>query len=413
MKQGFCATNMLLIFTLSIVLITGCREEPTPSLFDPDKQGGPTPMITEIIPPDSCLAGITLMTFKGENFSTNPDENFVFFNELRVNVLNASKTELKLKSPNLIGDSIKIKIAVHGAELFSNIIYYKLEYTAYEYGGINQSSDAYGLAYDNDGNIYVSFAANNSIVKITPAEEQAAYVDAKAIGFFKTMKMGPGGYLYAGRTKFIYQVPPGGVSIEQFGEILPQVVNDFDFDPDKNIFVASKNGIYCVRPDGSNKLSTDHPNTTLKSLRVFNGYVYVAGDYTGSDKNVVQKGIWRNKIISSEGDLDATELVFDWSSFIGEFGPNMLAITFAEDGDLYVGADAGDAITVIHPNPDGNYVNGNTEPLFPEVLTPQSTVFCWDNGQYLFVNRKGPNDEDKRLIRITMGKKSAPYYGRQ
>jgi len=412
MKKGFCATNMLLILALSIILITGCGEEPTPSLFDPDKQDGPTPMITEIIPPDNCLAGITLMTFKGQNFSINPDENFVFFNELRVNVLTASTTELTLKSPNLVGDSIKIKMAVHGAELFSNIIYYKMEYTAYEYGGINQSSDAYGLAYDNEGNIYVSFAANNSIVKITPEEEQKTYV-ASAGGFFKTMKMGPGGYLYTGRTKFIYQVPPGGGSIEQFGAILPQVVNDFDFDPDNNIFVASKNGIYCVRPDGTNKLSADYPTTTLKSLRVFNGYVYAAGDYTGTDQNAVKKGIWRNKITSSEGGLDNKELVFDWGSLVGEFGPNLLAITFAEDGDLYMGADAGDAITVIHPNPDGNYVNGSTAPLFPEVLTPQSTVFCWDDGQYLFVNRKGPKDEDKRLIRVTMGKKSAPYYGRQ
>ena len=168
MKNCFYAINTLMILALSIVLITSCGEKPTPSLFDPDKQYGLSPIITEIIPPDSCLAGITFMTFKGQNFLTNPDENFVFFNEYRINVLTASATELTLKSPNLVGDSIKIKMAVHGAELFSNIIYYKIEYTAYEYARINQYSDAYGLAYDNDGNVYVSLGANNSIVKITP-----------------------------------------------------------------------------------------------------------------------------------------------------------------------------------------------------------------------------------------------------
>ena len=405
--------GVIILLTLSLIssLFVGCGDEVTSSLWDPEKVTAPNPVITQITPPDSALAGITILTIAGQNFSSNVDENFVYFDAHKVDVITASETELTLKTPNIIGDSIQIKIAVHGAENFSNIVYYILEYTAYEYGGIDHFSDAYGLAYDNEDNVYVSLGSYD-ILQITPEEEQITYVTG-APGFFKMMKMGPGGTLYAGRTKFIYQVPPGGGSIGQFGTKLSKSVNDFDFDPDGNIFVACKDAIYCVKPDGTNSLSLDCPSYNLKSLRVYNGYVYVAGEYSGTDANETKKGVWRNKITSSTGDLDVLELAFNWSDFAGEFGANILSLTFDIDGGMYIGADAEAAITIIFPNADGNYVNGETKTLYPEVLKPESTALCWDNGNYLFVNRKGPLDEDKRLIRVTMPKKGAPYYGRK
>lgn len=412
MKERILGINIFLLLILIYIFQIGCAKETSPSLWDPNTPSGSTPEITEIIPPIWALSGVTEITIKGNNFSDNMGENFVYFNEVPAEQLSASTTEIVVKAPLLVGDSIAIKIAVHGSELFSSVIVYRLEYTQLEYGDINEFSDAYGLACDLQDNIYVSLGSSK-IVKITPDQEQVDFVDLTP-GFFKSMKIGPGGSLYAARTKFIYKAPPeGGATIPRFTGRMPQSVTDFDFDANGNIFVSARYGIYCVKSDASFIKSADYPSTTFSSIRVYNGYVYVSGEYSGTDTNIPQKAIWRNQITSADGDLGATELTFDWFAFAGEFASTVMAITFDEDGYLYAGLDDENAITVILPNIDGNYLNGSTEQLYPGVLTPPSFIFCWGNSQYLFVNRKGINPESQRLLRITMGKNSAPYYGRQ
>jgi len=60
-----------------------------------------------------------------------------------------------------------------------------------------------------------------------------------------------------------------------------------------------------------------------------------------------------------------------------------------------------------------NYLPENVEPLYASVLMPPATVMAWGTGQYMYVNRRSINNTLKRVIRVTMGKNSAPYYGRQ
>lgn len=411
MKKLYSIGLFIISLSILVAFFSSCKNTVTQSLWDPSKQGRPQPTIDNIDPSDGALAGVTVMMIKGQNFSADAGENFVWFNEQQGTVVSATATELHVKPPNIVGDSIKVKIAVHGAELFSNIVIYKLEYSVMEYGEIDKFSDAYGLACDVQDNIYVS-QGNLAIVKITPDQEKTDYVTA-APGFFKAMKMGPGGELYAARTRFVYKGPAGGGSISQFSARLGQSVNDIDFDENGNIFVAAKYGIYCVKPDGSNLQSASYPDMILNAIRIFNGCVYVAGDYSGADAGIAKKAIWRNKINSTEGELGANELAFDWETFSGAVDANILSITFAEDGDLLIGADDGDAVTMVHPNPDGNYLNGSSEALYPEVLVPPATYMVWGTGKYLYVNRKSTDLEMQRLLRITMRKKSAPYYGRK
>lgn len=402
----------LSIFTFIsiLILILGCENEYPPSIYDKESEGNPSPEITSVEPAEGAFAGIDDITITGKSFSSSMDEIFVYFNGTVATILSASTTQLLVRAPIIEGDSLTIKVAVLGAYLFAEWSPYRIQYAAIEYGGVNDLTDAYGIACDILENIYVS-SGLNTIIKISPDEESTDFASTPD-GFFVALKMGPGGYLYGARTRYIYRVSPDGSIVEKFGQKLGQKVNDFDFDENGNIFTASKSKIYCMTPDGTNIAAADYPDINLKSARVFNGYVYVAGEYLGFDITVVQKGIWRNEITSSAGDLGDSELVFDWGEYWGANSPSILAITFSEDGDMYIGAEAGDAITIVHPNPDGNYLNGDAEPLFPAVLMPPSTVFSWGNGQYLYVNRKSPEDPKKRLIRITMGKKAAPYYGR-
>lgn len=409
MKKVIYGFNALLLGAIIILFFTGCETDYPPSLYDPDDQGKPNPIIISVEPAEGVYAGIDTITITGENFSPVIEENFVYFDGNKPVILSASVTELIVQAPVIKGDSLKIQVAVPGAHLFAEYYPYKIEFAAIEYGGIDEYSDAYGIACDTLENLYVSFGPEgpDKIVKITTGEEEIDYVP-DAGGSYKAMKMGPGGYLYAARTKWIYQAPPDGGLIEKFTVRLPQSVNDLDFDLYGNIFVAAKKAIFYVkRDDASHETAAnyDDPSIILNSIRIFNGYVYVAGYYTGSDTTVVQKGIWRNEITSPDGDLGPTELVFDWGLYVGESGPNILAITFSEDGDMYIGAEDGNAITVLHPD-------GDAEPLFPTILFPPATVFCWGNDQYLYVNRKSATPSEQRLIRITMGKNGAPYYGR-
>ncbi len=414
--------TILFLFSLGFVFFLGCSEEPEKSLWnlDPDYEVMPDPVITSVEPVDGVYAGIDQVTIYGTNFNPDVSHVSVYFDNKKAEVLSSSATEITVIAPVIQGDSIIIKVQVDNALLFGISQPYKVEFAEGEYGGITGQLDAYGVACDLDDNLYVSLGSYN-IIKIDPEENQTDYVTtAQGVdGFFWSMKMGPEGELFAARTKYIYKVPAGGDTIYRFTTTkLKQAVNDFDFDEYGDIYVAAKKGIYFVNgTDASSQLASSYTNITLNSVRVYNGYVYVAGTYTGFDTLEIQKGIWRNKILGQGGVLDTNELVIDWHTYFNDpVSPAINAITFSADGDLYIGADSTDnseAITVVPPNVDKTYSMENAEPLYNAVLMPPATVFCWGNDQYLFVNRKSNLNDLARMIRITMGKMSAPYYGRQ
>lgn len=406
-------TMILGLSALLFLLFSACDKDITPSLYDPDATSGPQPVISSIDPPDFALAGVTIVTITGQNFSPDPDKNFVYFDDQKGEIQSASATELKVKPPNLVGDSVSVKIAVHGAELFSNTIIYQLEYTEFEYGGIDKFTDAYSLACDPQNNIYVS-SGLRKILKITPDKptENTDYVP-ETDGFYQTLCWGPDDYLYAGRTRYIYRVPPGGGSIDKFGDKLKKPVYDIDFGPNHNLFIAGKYAMMRMKPDGTLDVIMEYERTNLNSIRVYDGYVYVAGEYFGSDAAIMQRGIWRNEIISDDGAVGPIEEVFNWNDAVGETGPDITDITFDIDGYLYIGAEYDNAIYYLIPQGAGGYAGSTLNELYPDILKPPATAFVWDNDIYLYVNRKSDDPEEQKLMRVTMAKLSAPYYGRQ
>src|SRR5206468_7983742 len=103
---------------LPVIFIAGCKENIPPSLYDPNAIGGAAPTITNVSPPDSALAGVTAVTITGANFSSVKENNSVFFNDLRATVLVATPTQLRVTAPILVKDTVFIKIAVVGSDLF-------------------------------------------------------------------------------------------------------------------------------------------------------------------------------------------------------------------------------------------------------------------------------------------------------
>jgi len=403
MSKIFNKYYLILLVSLVIALGLACEANNPASIYDPNKKGNPTPKITKMVPEDSTLAGIGEIAIIGENFSPVPDQNLVYFDKTRAAVNSASATELKVQSPNILGDSIKVKIAVQGAYLFSNIMYYKLTPAVWEYGGFDDYDDAYALAMDKDENLYVSLKGKK-IVKVTPDGEQQPFSDDTGFDKASGMKVGPGGSLYfVNILGFMFRIPPEGGKYQMFAS-LPGGAFDLDFDANGNIFCGgSGNAIYRVKADGTNDTVAEYPKVYIRSVRVYNGYVYVAGDYTGTDTTQVQSGVWRNQILDANGTLGESELVLDWGA-ISDY--KLKCINFAEDGDMFVGTDAPEAIIIFHSD-------GSSEPLYPGVLEPESYAMCWGNSRFLYVTRRNIDASKKRIIKINVQRNGAPYYGRQ
>jgi hypothetical protein len=401
MKKIF---SIYYIIFLWLAFISGCQDYPTP-IYNPNLPGKPQPVIISVLPVEGTSAGVGDITIIGKYFSPIPEENLVYFNQTKVSVLSATETQLKLKAPNIVSDSVMIKIAVQGAELFSTpVVYYKLLSLVYEFGGIT-ADFPYGIDMDFQGDMYVSLIPNR-FVKISPSNDQVN-VDFATLTFSYApgLKVGPDGALYLTRppgftAKNIYRIPKEGGSAAIY-VALGGKMWDLDFDKDGNLWTGGDyTDIFKLKPD---KSFISYPfNAVITSLRIYNEYVYIAGK-RGDTSNF----IWRLKINGDQ--LGAEELVFDWGKKYGNQKGAPLAITFSADGDMYVGTNAPDAIIVIHSD-------GTFEPLYPGVLFPTSNNLCWGAGpysKYLFVSRQTETASTTRVMKVYIGKEGAPYYGRK
>jgi hypothetical protein len=382
--------------------ILGCESDTTPSLFDPNAPKKPNPIISAILPADSALAGVGELTIKGQNFSAKPDENIVLFGTDPALVLAASSTELKIKTPNVVADSIPIRMAVLGAELYTPVVWYKLKPAAVLFGDLKDPGKdvvkAFGIDVDRNGNVYVSTELN-TIKKITP-DGKATVVTSKAT-FLRAnaLKVGPGNILYAtnavARLRRISTIAPDGT--ESVFVSLPGNPQDLDFDANGNLWVTVDTDVYLVKPNKTATKIDSYP-ATLAALRVYNGYVHAAGKNatTGEEK------IWRNQI---QGEtLGAKEVVLDVAAASWLTGGSVLSLTFSADGEMYLGTNHPNGIFVLRPD-------GSHEVLYPGLFAPSIYALSWSEGNLLFAIQQLSNTSN--LIKIDAGKKGAPYYGRR
>lgn len=394
----------LLVGVISLlVFLAGCENDTTPSLFDPNAPQRPNPIISSIQPADSALAGVGELTIKGQNFSAKPEENIVLFGTDPAVVLAASSTELKIKTPAVVADSISIRITVLGAELYTPAVWYKLKPAAVIFGDLKDPGkdvvNAFGIDVDLAGNVYVSTELN-TIKKISP-DGKVTVVTSKAT-FIRAnaLKVGPGNMLYAtnaiARLRRISTIAPDGT--ESVFVSLPGIPQDLDFDVNGNIWVTVDADVHFVKPNKTAAKVDSYP-VTLATLRVYNDYLYVAGKNatTGEEK------IWRSQI---QGEtLGAKEVALDIAAAAWLEGAHVNAFTFSQDGDMYLATDhAGDSMFILRPD-------GSHEVLYPGLVAPSVYALSWGEGNLLFVVQQ--LSDTSNLLKIDAGKKGAPYYGRR
>ncbi len=384
-----------------------CERQPTPSIYQDRPPERPDPVITDILPHEGSIAGVGEVTIKGYNFSPDTIDNNVFFGAKRAKVLSAAESTLVVRAPNIVQDSIPVKISVRGALLYSNVVYYSLEEAAIEYGlyGL-ENEDLYGITVDQDENLYVSLNPFR-LDKITPDGVQHNNW-GKTVGVLnaKRMKVGPGGYIYfAKHNTRIYRIPLSGGNSSTYISSLPEKVYDFDFDPQGNIYAGGDGDhLMFIGTDLSVSLVANYPGVYIRGVRVFDGYVYVAGN-----QGDTLEAVWRNRI-NSPGNLGGNELVFNLSQQNIWTAIKLLSFAFDADGNIYLGTNAPNPIIVL--NAADNYQT--YEPLYPGYLFPDVFDMAWGTKGYLYVTRRASDvaNSTTRIIRINVQKKSAPYYGR-
>ena len=392
--------SFLVLAALLAIFLIGCENPETGSLYV-ENAGSPNPQpaITSISPTGGAFAGMDTLTIVGSNFSTVLAENTVLFGTTTATILSATATQMKVIPPLVTGDNIGVRVSVFRASLFSNTINYKLSAAIEKFGGLLDFEAAAGIAVDAAGNLYASYTSNGAeagILKLTGSGARSAYAPSSpGVAMWASIKMGPSNILYAARgVRAIYAFPANGGGVAALWQAFPTGVSisDLDFDGDKNIWAGGNNtNIFRVEP---NKTVTTYPFVgAVRSLRVYNGFLYFSAKTDAGDK------IWRAQI--SGAGLGTPEVYFDF----GAFYPNAsaLGITFSSDGVLFIGTDGPARIVVVQ----ATKAHGAPYMTYSALVSPACNSFAWGSGENLYASAS-----NGFLVKIVArGKQGSPNYG--
>ena len=363
--------------------IAGC-DTAAPSLYDPDRTSGPDPKIDSITPADFALAGVDAITINGSNFSAEISDNLVYFNDARGDIAEASATRLVVAAPNTPGADIEVRVAVLGAENYSNGVAYRLEAAAEPFGDIAGFEEPFSIASDRTGNLYVSMNSDSrsvGVLRMAPDGARSQFVETTFI--WTDMAYGDDNLLYTVRTvRAVFRFEEGGRQ-EVWG-VIPDnsaKLSTIAFDEEGNLWAGGNNdNVYRIAPDKS--IETFPFEANVRDLAVFDGHLYAAATREGAS------GIWRWPI--SGGRLGEAETWFDVT---GSFGAEALALAFATNGDLFVGTSGMDPVLLISPDRQGR-------PFYPGILLPAAASFAWGAAPSLYMVQGRTDATPPDLIRI-------------
>jgi hypothetical protein len=405
MNKKVLVKSVLLLGALGLFLLSGCENDYPSSIYNAEEPLGVTPEISSLTPPNLALAGVTVVTIAGKNFSSAKENNIVYFNATPATILEASATRLVIKTPVIVRDSVGVRVAVKGAELFSNTVRYRTEAAVQDLAKLGPKDVPWGITADKDGMAYASMVTSEvgvGIKKIVPNGDITSYAPKGGETFFSALKMGPAGVLYCVRNlRAVFQVATPGQASTTFATATSGAIYDIDFDSNGNLWgVGNNEVIYRVSP--AKQVKTFAFKANLRSVRVFNNYVYVAGNKDGAEK------VFRFPI-TGNGEIGAVEeyINFTFKKADGKDAA-VYAITFNSDGEMYVGTDAVESIVIYH-------TDKSTEPLHPGLLAGKTLLFSWGKGTSMYALREANTEKElpQMILRINTLKQSAPYYGLQ
>ena len=395
------------IFIGLLLIIFSCEDPNYPNdVWDEEDIGNATPIVTGVVPADGAFAGIDTIIISGQNFSLSFSENLVYFNGMLGNVVNATSTALSVVPPNLVSDSVTVKVAVQGAFVFGELDgFYRLTAAVQEYGPFDQFTDIYSLDLDLSENLYVSMdgSPNAEFWMVNSDGDSSVWSGALAKG--AGMKIGPTGSIYyVNFQRYLYKDEQG--TPKENTEIFKRLngnATDLDFDANGNLFVGGTGSVIDVVniydeggiTSGVTEVK-DLGDLDVINLRVYGDHVYILTSNTTSEKV-----IYRLPILDTAGTLGDLEVVYDWS--VNIIDATALCFTLTSSGDLFIGSDSEtDPLVLVK--------DGVASGFYSSVLVPPISYMAWGNAEFLYLINK--TDETNRVQKIDTRMDGAGYYGR-
>ncbi len=400
LKGWFPVTFLLLMF------IGSCTEPETHSLYDPTAPTASTPTVTSISPAVAAVAGMDSIVITGQNFSAVPEENTIYFNDVRSAVISASPTRLVTIAPAAAVDSsVSVRVTVDGAVAFSNPLSYSLLAGVVSFGDLAPASNVApaelvsAMTIDPSGGLILAYAygaADGGILSFDAAGVRTRYAPATSgVISWTGLKFGAGGSLFAAREfRAIYAFAPGGGSVGALWTALTFGVRitDIDFDQDGYMWAGGDNvNIYRLASDKS--VTTFPFDANISSLRVHGTHLYFLADTSDGPR------VWRASIAG--GVLGTPEVYFD---FAAQF-PGLTAggITFSSTGTLVIGTEPPYGIVFVGSNGSWTAPFGFYEQFFGTGVKKMA----WGATEHLYASTN-----EGLLIRFTVrGASGAAYNG--
>lgn len=406
MKSSINVFTTKTLTMMSVLLIAvfaiSCDENKDNSVWPGEFETKPAPVLSSISPETEFLAGVGTIELTGQNFSSDPDENRVYFNDVKAVVLEASPARLVLRTPNLVSDEVRVRVSVAGADLFSNTIMYRLLPTIQVPEGLRDSDSPVAVTVNAAGNIFASNLAsgvNEGIVVIANGEK-TVYVPPRAWRY-QNLRFGSDGRLYmvrGGTFGNVYVAPAGGGPEGFFVRGLGGLA-DLEFDQNGFLWTAGANeGLannFIYRLDQDENIVQFSFDATVRALRIFGNHLYAGGSVAGT------KGVWRFPI-DSNNDLGAGELFFELPA---EYAADEVrSITFDTDGNMILGKTGADPVLEVK-------ASGGWEVVYPGVFQGDVLDISWLPGTTKMLIILDAGEGEITLYQAEMLRQGAPYYG--
>ncbi|MBI9072535.1 MAG: IPT/TIG domain-containing protein [Melioribacteraceae bacterium] len=414
LQKWIIKNTLLVLLALSVVFVIGCEDDSTNNPYEENANyagdGSGQPVVSQISPVDGAIAGVTEVTITGSNFLDSEEKLMVSFGGAEAEIISTSKTEIKVKAPNLIGDQLTVRVGTDN-ELWSDIVYYDLKPAFTIPNAFSKDEEVFAVAVNSAEEIFVSMKAFNAgvgIKKFSEGTKPVAFALKGGETFWNDLKFGKNDTLigvYGVRALFKLLEGEKPSAYTRFASSSYRV-SAFDFDKDGVIWVGGSAGmLFSVQPDGT--ITEFEFAPVINAVKVYDGYLYLAID-DGSEKSV------KRFVINSSTELGTEETYFAFSN-VFEYALNDInAITFSNDGDMYLATNQEDPILTVHSN-------GTYEPLYTGILqiTPnleQSVIsLYWGNDKFLYATYTYKPDAETQLstiFKIDMQKLGAPQHGR-
>lgn len=377
------------------------------SIYDPDYEPSRTdPVISSISPTDGYLAGVDSVIVTGENFASTTDSVIIDFGGSAGVIKSASKTQLVVRPGTKWGEDLAVRVAVRGAEFFSNSFLYDLFQPYGFYPGLDGSNEPTSpVAVDAQNNIY-TIINTNGIIRYTkvapdgtittdltryPGEPKpggGTYPSDSTMRFnsYSTMEVGSNGNL------FMAQQNLRAIFQKTFGDNLQESVwvasssgnlkiRDIVFDNNGYLWAvgADSDQIHRFNTANKNESKTSFAGA-LSSVAFFsnNNELFVGGQIQGSQK------VWKFTIDGS-GNLTQGALYFD---FAQHYEGTVSDMILASNGELLI-TTGRELDNVSKPSIVRVFPDGRHEALYEGMLKPGATSITWRDDNIAVVTVRG------------------------